>query len=203
MDKEVRQTQKTLGSAIDAIVAALEPLDVRSRETAVKAACQQLEIRLFDSPSSAAATQLPQERAAIGMGPPQHETTSPPVDIRTFAQEKNPRTTIERIVVVAYYLSEIAGSDERKNEIDKNDLQKYFKQAGFPLPRRPEQALVNARHAGYLEPLGEGKYRLNPVGHNLAAHGLPVEHQSHTESRRWPDRRRSKSRRKMARKSRR
>jgi hypothetical protein len=32
--------------------------------------------------------------------------------------------------------------------------------------------LVNAKDAGYLEALGDGNYRLNPVGYNLIAHVL-------------------------------
>jgi hypothetical protein len=75
--------------------------------------------------------------------------------------------------VVAFYLSEVAPSDERRNAINVSDVQKYFKQAGFKLPKIPAKALLNAAAAGYFDPVGNGMYRLNPVGYNLVAHGLP------------------------------
>jgi hypothetical protein len=75
--------------------------------------------------------------------------------------------------VVAYYLSEIAPSHERKDAINASDLQKYFKQAGFKLPKSIPQALPNAAAAGYFDSTGSGLYRLNPVGYNLVVHGLP------------------------------
>jgi hypothetical protein len=94
-------------------------------------------------------------------------------DVRSFAQQKAPTSAVERTVLVAYYLSELAPVAERRNYIEKEDLLKYFKQAGFPLPKRPEQTLVDAKRAGYLDSAGEGKYRLNAVGHNLIALNLP------------------------------
>jgi hypothetical protein len=75
--------------------------------------------------------------------------------------------------LVAYYLSELAGDDERKDAINAADLEKYFKQAGFKLPKAIPQTLLNAAAAGYFDALGNGQYKLNPVGYNLAVHGLP------------------------------
>jgi hypothetical protein len=54
-----------------------------------------------------------------------------------------------------------------------DDMIKYFKQAGFTLPKKPQFLLVNAKNAGYFDSAGTGKYRLNPVGYNLVAHNLP------------------------------
>jgi hypothetical protein len=97
------------------------------------------------------------------------------VDIRSFGQEKSPRSANERVAVVGYYLSELAPADERKVEISAGDLTKYFKQAGFPLPGAARMTLVNAKNAGYLDAGAErGAYKLNPVGHNLVAHSLPA-----------------------------
>ena len=75
--------------------------------------------------------------------------------------------------IVAYYLAELAPSNQRKTEIAKADITKYFKQAAYKLPTRPEQTLPNAKAAGYFDGVGRGKYRLNPVGHNLVVHNLP------------------------------
>ncbi|HPD06261.1 MAG TPA: hypothetical protein PLC08_00035 [Candidatus Bipolaricaulis sp.] len=173
MEKHDSQGQKTLGAAIDEIVATLESLDESSRKIAVKAACEKLGILLPESLAPGASPNLLQGQPPHDTAAVPKQTTVTPADIRTFARQKNPTTAIEKTVLVAYYLSELLPPEHRKADIDKNDLQHYFKQAGFPLPKRPEQALVNARHAGYLDPVGGGKYRLNPVGHNLIAHQLP------------------------------
>jgi hypothetical protein len=95
------------------------------------------------------------------------------VDIRTFKDEKQPKTDIQMAAIVAYYLAELVPAEDRKDAITPDDISKYFKQAGHPLPRKPRFTLVNARTAGYFESAGGGAYKLNPVGHNLIAHGLP------------------------------
>ena len=78
--------------------------------------------------------------------------------------------------LVAYYLSEVAEEPERKESINTSDLEKYFKQAGFRLPKRMPQVLPNAAAAGYLDSAGSGYYKLNPVGYNLVVHALPRSH---------------------------
>ena len=75
--------------------------------------------------------------------------------------------------VVAYYLGTLASPSESKQEISSNDLEKYFKQAGYRLPKRMGQLLVDARASGYFDSAGHGKYKLNPVGQNLVVHSLP------------------------------
>jgi len=75
--------------------------------------------------------------------------------------------------VVAYYLESLAAPSDRKTEVGAADLEKYFKQGGYPLPKRMPQVLVDARGAGYFDSAGHGKYKLNPVGHNLVVHKLP------------------------------
>jgi hypothetical protein len=78
--------------------------------------------------------------------------------------------------LVAYYLSEVADQDERKESVNTSDLERYFKQAGFKLPKSLAKTLSNAAAAGYLDPVGNGYYKLNAVGYNLIAHGLPRNH---------------------------
>jgi len=160
-----------LGDAINRVLAALEPLDDWSRRTVLLAVCHQLGIDLSGS------GQQTFQPGRTGGSPQATSMVQPEcrsvTDIRSLAQQKAPTSAVERAVLVAYYLSEVAPETERKNYIGKEELIKYFKQAGFPLPKRPEQTLVNAKHGGYLDRVGEGKYRLNPVGHNLIAHILP------------------------------
>lgn len=72
-------------------------------------------------------------------------------NIRSLKEEKRPDTAIQMAALVAYYLKEIASGEERKESIDVKDIEKYFVQANFPLPKIPVTALTNAKSAGYLE----------------------------------------------------
>ena len=163
------QKKKSLGQAIDEVVQAIEALDESSRLTAVKAACEHLNIPLG----------LPETHLPTPLGqtpPPTPESPPAPVitDIRTLNKEtKRPGNAIEMACVVAYYLKNCAPENERMNVILTKDIEKYFTQADFPLPKVPGQVLVDAKAAGYLDSAGRGKYKLNPVGHNLVAHTLP------------------------------
>lgn len=94
-------------------------------------------------------------------------------DIRSLRDAKKPNSDVEMAALVAYYLSEIAPSGIRKDGISAEDISTYFKQANHPLPSQPRFTLTNARNAGYFESVGQGLYRLNPVGHNLVVHNMP------------------------------
>jgi|SRR5467141_1490883 len=96
-------------------------------------------------------------------------------DVRTLKQERQPKSANQMAALVAYYLSELAPQGERKEAIGTADITKYFKQAGFPLPGRADSTLANARAAGYLDLIGGGLYKLNPVGYNIVVHGLQQE----------------------------
>jgi hypothetical protein len=104
-----------------------------------------------------------------------HIASSKIQDIRTFSEEKAPKSASERAAVVAYFLSEMALASERKDSINQDDITKYFKQAKFPLPGSPSMTLVNAKNSGYFEVEAPGQYRLNAVGYNLVAHRLPQD----------------------------
>ncbi len=105
------------------------------------------------------------------------------VSIRDLKEEKQPESLNQMAALVAYYLSELAPEGEQRDEINSSDLEKYFKQAGFKLPRSIYQTLPNAAAAGYFDGTGGGKYRLNPVGYNLVVHGLPRGSESRKPSR--------------------
>jgi hypothetical protein len=95
------------------------------------------------------------------------------VDIRSLKEQKKPTSAIEMATLVAYYLRHEAPEDEQKAEVGAEDLEKYFVQAGYPLPAEKKYTLQNAKRAGYVENASRGKYKLNSVGHNLIVHGLP------------------------------
>jgi hypothetical protein len=87
--------------------------------------------------------------------------------IRDLKDEKQPESLNQMAALVAYYLSEMLTGDERKGSITTADLERYFKQAGFKLPKQMSMTLPNATAAGYFDALGNGIYKLNPVGYNL------------------------------------
>lgn len=159
--------KKTLGQAIDEIVAALSALDDKARPTAVAAACAHLGIDAsLVSPSESAGVQPP-------ITPPPAATTHHQRDIRSLKDEIQPENAKEMACVVAYYMQQHAPTADRKDVVTADDMVKYFKQAHFPLPKRVAQLLVDARHSGYFDLAERGAYRLNAVGYNLVAHTLP------------------------------
>ena len=166
-----REDDGELG-AIEKLISALEPLQADARQRVLGYVFQRLGLA-----TPAVATGLSPAAGSIhgGSFPTSAEPapSSQIVDIRSFAAQKAPFSQLERTTVVAFYLAEIAPTAERKAEITGADLTKYSKQAGLPAPPNTRQALFSARHAGYLDTAGRGKYKLNAVGYNLVAHNLP------------------------------
>ena len=91
-------------------------------------------------------------------------------DIRTLKEEKSPKSAIQMAVLVAYYLSRLVSTEQRKDAISTRDIDKYFEQAKYPFPKSAAVLLVDTKKAGYFEMVERGKYKLNAVGYNLAAH---------------------------------
>jgi hypothetical protein len=164
MDKP--EAVKTLGQAIDLIVEALRSLDEASRVTAINAACEHLKVAVPEKLGSV----LPPAQGGPPTPPTPAQTKG--VDVRALKDEKRPSTGIEMAALVAFYLAECAPENDRKPDVSREDMVRYFKQAGFPLPKA-QFLLPNAKNAGYFDAVGGGKYRLNAVGYNLVAHNLP------------------------------
>ena len=169
--------KKTIGAAIDEIVAALQGLDELARATAVRAACEHLGV-------------VPPQSASI---PPSGGEPPPPVGaqtisllrqrqwLRTYEPSRN-RSGRRPPRRWPASLPTILSPFSSKRAQDRCDHQRHgevlLKQAGFRLPTRIAQLLVDAKSSGYLDSAGHGKYRLNPVGHNLVVHSLPKSKES-------------------------
>ena len=117
------------------------------------------------------------------------------VSIRDLKDQKRPNSSNQMAALVAYYLTEI---EHAQDTITTEDVKKYFKQAGFALPEKINQTLPNATSAGYFDSIGEGRYRLNPVGYNLVVHALPRTQGGDTSSRRKKPSKRSKKKSKRS-----
>lgn len=174
-------------AAISSILRALEGLDGES--------IQRVLDYVFGRLSISAPRQIKAMTSAPTIGPTAVESglVRRP-SIRDLKDEKQPDSSNQMAALVAYYLSEIANEDERKDAVNTADLEKYFKQAGFKLPKSLPKTLLNATAAGYFDPVGNGLYRLNAVGYNLVVHGLPRSHTAGTKhARPKAKRKRSKS----------
>lgn len=152
-------------AAISSILKALDGLDGESIQ------------RVLDYVFGRLSISAPRHVQAVG-GVTQQTMSAEPhpirrVSIRDLKEDKKPESSNQMAALVAYYLSEIADSSERKDAINTADLERYFKQANFKLPKSLPSTLPNATAAGYFDSSGGGLYRLNAVGYNLVAHGLP------------------------------
>ena len=159
--------------AMDAVVSALKPLRDDERKRVLEYVLGRfgavpLQSELISARSSAPLSSL--------LASPTTPTGRSMHDIRSLKEAKSPRSANEMAALVAYYVSELATGVDRKAEIDKSDIERYFKTGGFKLTAKAGQTLVNAKHAGYLDPGSDvGHYKLNPVGYNLVVHRLGTE----------------------------
>lgn len=161
--------------AIKTVVDALNGLDEQAQKRVLKYTLDMLSINL-DYGAVVEALPIPSLVNATSAAEPfqakRSENTSEVTDIKTLKNNKKPTSANEMTALVAFYLAEHAPQEDRKSEISSEDIEKYFKQAAFPLPKQLRSALPNALNAGYLDKASFGKYRLNPVGYNLIAHKL-------------------------------
>lgn len=166
----------TLGQAIDQAIAALEGLDPSARQTALTAVCTHLDLTAPQGPGhekpsiGGAPSPPPPPLAAAGAASKGPKT---PVDIRSLKEEKQPSSAKQMACIVGYYVSELAPEGERRESIQKADIEKYFKQAGYPLPELVQSVLPDAKKSGYFDSVARGSYKLNAVGYNLVVHKLP------------------------------
>lgn len=94
-------------------------------------------------------------------------------DIRSFVQEKQPKSDVQFVAVIAYYYQFIVPEVDRKAAITSDDLQTAARQAQYPVFKTPSITLNNAVQQGYVDRAARGAYRLNAVGENLVAMTLP------------------------------
>jgi hypothetical protein len=95
-------------------------------------------------------------------------------DIKTFMGEKKPRNDVQYAAAVAYYYRFEAPPAEKKDTINKDDLQEATRKSGRDRFTNPLQTLNNAHTLGLLDRGPEkGTFVINSVGENLVAMTLP------------------------------
>lgn len=88
--------------------------------------------------------------------------------------EKDPKKDVQVAAVVAYLYRFEAPPSERKDSINKDDLQEAMRLAGRPRFNNPLQTLSNAHIVGLLDRGSEkATFTINSVGENLVAMTLP------------------------------
>ncbi len=162
IDKEIE--------AIGILLKALLPLDSKARQAVLDYVMRRLEIL----PTGQGGVMLPDS----SLLPPGEKLSTlrdqtEQVHIKDLVSDKKPKSAIEMAALVAYYLSHKAPQNERKQTISTKDIETYFKIGDFRLPNKPKFTLVNTKIAGYLDAVGDGEYKLNPVGYNLVVHSMP------------------------------
>jgi hypothetical protein len=168
--------------AMKTVLAALTPLSEIARESVLDYVLKRLRVKPRRSSDEPARDNTPDAAGDERALPPQLRQVPGGTHLKDFVTAKRPRTDSEMLSVVAYWLRELAGEGDRRDYVTRKDVEQYFKIGEYPLPKRPEFTLPNAKGAGYFEQLGDGKYRLNPVGHNLVAHTLPRPASSRSSS---------------------
>lgn len=174
----MNEAKLTLGKAIDQVIEALGTFDDKDRRAILATVCSHLQIDLgvghvqtAHSPSQTHERRV--ESSAEAMSAPAARSTEQGLDIRRLKEEKKPNSARQMACVVAYYLQDHAPQNERKDSITTSDLEKYFKQAGYRLPKKLEQVLIDSKHSGYFESAKRGEYSLTRVGYNLVTHSMP------------------------------
>jgi hypothetical protein len=171
MKRKMRGGKDRELASIDAILNALDGLDGESIQRVLDYVIGRLSI--VRPGLASGSLSLVGNAPAVQMSAPSSSAGGRQPSIKDLKDQKAPKSANQMAAVLAYYLSEVAPESERKTEIVTADLEKYFKQARFKLPKSLPHALPNAAAAGYLDALGNGQYRLNAVGYNLVVHSLP------------------------------
>lgn len=158
-------------TAIKAVADALEPLSSAGRRHVIAYVAEALGLAAPAPEQEQTPPSMPAADVLTGAVPP--AASGRPIDIRTLKEQKEPQSANEMAALVAYYVSELLPPEEQQDVVTSAIIEKYFKQANFRLPSRVAQTLPDAARAGYFDAVDRGQYKLNPVGYNLVAHGMP------------------------------
>ena len=156
--------------AIGVLLKALEPLESKARQSVLDYVIRRLDIPL---PSTQGGALPPKTSLPPGEPPLTPREPTDQVHIKDLVSDKKPRSAIEMATLIAYYLSHKAPQKDRTQTVNTKNIETYFKIGGFKLPTKPQFTLANAKKAGYLDSVGDGNFKLNPVGYNLVVHSMP------------------------------
>jgi len=155
--------------AVRLVVAALDGFDSTAQERILRWAREK--VGLAGSPSTPVGSPAIKPLTVDVSGTLQTPTTR---DLKTFVSEKNPNSDVQFAATVAYFYRFEAPPQERKNEINSNDLQEACRLSNRERLKLPAQTLRNAHGLGLLDKgSSSGLFTINSVGENLVAMTLP------------------------------
>lgn len=167
-------TQTTTPTApLDAalkIVAELQGMSSENQSLALQFAMQTLRLVPPTTPSAAAPASV-HSHILHAQGGADGPGRAP--DIKAFTAAKAPKSDQQFCAVAAYFYQIEARESERKQSIGPDDMKEAARLASWPQVKRWAMTLTNAKNAGYLDPAGDGRFRLSSVGENLVAITLP------------------------------
>ena len=155
--------------AVRVITEAVEGFEPEDKERIIRWALERLKLLHLAGPSTHLQPQVQQ--------PP--TTTVPPAvntgikDLRTFVDEKQPKSDVQFAATVAFYHRFEAPADQRKENVNAEDLKEACRLVNRERLKNPLQTLSNARNLGLLDSAGRGLFTINSVGENLVAMTLP------------------------------
>jgi hypothetical protein len=156
--------------ALQAVIGALNPFGDETRKRILDAAARFLRVEMgFASAVSYAQRQ--------GASSPSHVLANPPFSADTamspkeFMLEKQPRTDLERVACLAYYLTHYRDVPHFKTL----DLSKLNTEAAQPKFANATYSTNNAVKRGYLVPSTQGQRQLSAAGERFVQ-ALPDRH---------------------------
>jgi hypothetical protein len=127
--------------------------------------------------------------APIATGTSPHAAAHQPpvsggIDIKSFITNKKPRSDVQFAAAVAYYYRFEALQTERKDAINKDDLQEATRKVNRDRLVNPLKTLQNAHQLGMLDKGSErATFTINSVGENLVAMALPGDGANNAKAR--------------------
>lgn len=144
--------------ALQTVITALQPLNIEARQRILAAVSTFLRTRIPSGPAS-------RTDPAVGHSPA--TTPEPPaysnnaaMSPKEFLIDKQPRTDVERIACLAFYLTHY----ENMSSFKTLDLSKLNTRAAQPKFANAAQAAKNAVLSGYLVPSSAGQRQLGAAG---------------------------------------
>ena len=157
--------------AVRQISEVLEPFEADDRERIIRWVRERLGMAT-ESPETPL-TPVTQKQT-VPQPPPAPLTGQPgQKNIKSFLEEKEPKTNQRLAAVGAYYHHFLAPTSERRDYITAEDLIEASRKADRHRPTSPGQDLRNAYQSGFFDRGESGQYKLNAVGENLVAMVLP------------------------------
>src|SRR5579863_4921816 len=165
-------------AAVRAVTEALDGFDPKDQERIIRWAREKIGLSVAPAtpPATPTGSFLPGPPAVV----PPASGSAPTKDLKTFVEEKKPKNDVQFAATVAYYHRFEAATDQRRAEINADDLQEGCRLVGRERLKRPGQTLINAHTLGLLNKGSQsGYYGVNSVGENLVAVALPGDGTAH------------------------